>query len=314
MIKPLNPGSVLPWEDRPVEKNPSGLPGVSIVIPIFNAGKFLEKTLRSLLQNDLTGCEVILMDGGSTDNTEEIVDHYKDMFTAIVMEKDEGQSDAINRGFEKASHDILYWLNGDDLILKNVLGKVRRRFAQGDVDVLVGNASMTELDLSIINHFVFSDEKLKFEHLLDYASNHLVQPSVFFSRKAWETCGPLDLSMHFAMDAHLFIGMSKHFRMRHIDLDIAYSVYHQDCKTRGQRAESIAELAYVQSRHAGAEEARKTLGLLVDLFNNQAGGAETGDEVTQCQSCDVVRAQMLAQSEELRKNKDLLLKIDSMGE
>ena len=119
---PLSPQSILPWEaGLTIEQAEPDLPGVSIVIPIYNSGAFLEKTLRSLMCNDLSGVELILMDGGSNDNTAKIVEHYKNIFSVIVMEKDKGQSDAINKGYDRATQPILYWLNGDDIILPIII-------------------------------------------------------------------------------------------------------------------------------------------------------------------------------------------------
>lgn len=307
---PLSVHSVLPWEQGlVVEKAEAGLPGVSIVIPIFNSGVFLEKTLRSLICNDLTGVELILMDGGSTDNTREIVAHYQDIFTHAVFERDKGQSDAINKGYLRATQPILYWLNGDDLILPNTLNAVRRAFRDNPgTEVVVGNAYMTEIDLKPIRHFVFSPEKLKFGHLLNYAANHLIQPSVFFTRKAWDAAGPVKLDQHYAMDADLFLGMASRYEFRYLPLDIAYSVYHEACKTRGKRGESITELAMVQASHGGMEEARKTLDILVSMFNeadNRPAAAPQSSEA------DVVARQKLAAIEEsVEKNRRLLLNLD----
>lgn len=274
--KPLDPLSVLPWEkDFKLDTAEADLPGVSIVIPIYNAGGFLEKTLRSLICNDLSGVDLILMDANSTDNTREIVDHYRDIFAITVFEKDEGQSDAINKGYAQAKQPILYWLNGDDLILPNALVAVRRAFRDNPgSEVVVGNAYMTEKDLTPIHHFVFSEEKLTFPYLLDYAAHHLVQPSVFFSRKAWDVIGPLKVEQHYAMDADLFLGMAAKFKFLYIPVDIGYSVYHEECKTRGKRAESITELALVQASHGGFAESRKTLDILVNMFNEAESKAE----------------------------------------
>lgn len=267
--EPIDPKNVLPFEAGHHQKPASAdLPGVSIVTPIYNAGLFLEKTIRSLLLNDLSGVELILMDGGSTDNTMEIVEHYRDCFAIIVSEKDEGQSDAINKGFARATKPILTWLNGDDLFLPNAVTEMREAFAKNPgTEVAVGNAYMTEVDFKPIRHFKFSAESLAFSHLLDYAKNHLVQPSVFFTKTAWEAAGPLKNELHYAMDADLFLGMASRFTFLHVPVDVAYSVYHEFCKTRGKRGESITELALVQSRHGGFDEARKTLDILVDLFN-----------------------------------------------
>nr|CCF78638.1 hypothetical protein RGS1_70344 [Rubrivivax gelatinosus S1] len=266
---PLDPAAVLPWEhELQIEPAPQGLPTLSVVMPVYNAGKYLEKTLRSLLCNDLSGVEIIMMDGGSKDETPAILAHYRDMFAHVQSERDKGQSDAINKGMARATGHILCWLNGDDLFLPNVLNAVRARFRDTPgCEVVVGDAYMTELDLRPIRHFVFSPEKLTLATLMDYARNHLVQPSVFFSRRAWDEAGPVALDLHYAMDADLFLNMARRFTLHHLPLDLAYSVYHEDCKTRSARAESISELALVQAGHGGKHEAAATMKLLLDLYH-----------------------------------------------
>ncbi|UTF59560.1 glycosyltransferase family 2 protein [Gilvimarinus sp. DA14] len=267
-IVPLNEKCQLPWEKERIVTTDKSLPSMSIVIPVFNSGAFLEKTLRSLLCNDLSGVEIIMQDGGSNDNSHSIIHHYKDMFAQIYSEKDEGQSDAINKGYQKSNGDILYWLNGDDIILPNTIIKVREYFAEHpECNVLVGDAYMTEIDFKPINHFKFNETKLQFDYLLDYAKNHLIQPSVFFTQEAWNSIGPLNIDDHYAMDADLFIGMARKYKFHHIPLDIAYSVYHEECKTRGARAESISALALVQAKHGGTQQAKNTLSILTDLYN-----------------------------------------------
>ena len=292
---PLDRKAVLPWESNlriaPAE---AGLPGLSVVIPIYNAGRFLERTLRSLLCNDLTGVEIIVMDGGSTDATPKILRHYKSMFSVVRSERDKGQSDAINRGMALARQPLLTWLNGDDLFLPNVLNTVRKAFRdRPGCEVLVGNAWMSELDLKPIRHFEYSPEKLRLSWLLDYAKNHLVQPSVFFSRKAWDAAGPVNMDMHYAMDADLFLRMASRFELHHIDLDIAHSVYHEHCKTRSARAESITELALVQAAHGGLREAAATLKLLVDLYRENEKRLEAAEEASGGSGAASLREQAL---------------------
>lgn len=314
---PISPQALLPWEDgTDIQPGGKDFPTISIVIPVFNAGKFIEKTIRSLLCNDMNGVELILMDGGSTDSTMEIIHHYAQFFSVTHSAPDKGQSDAINRGFEKAKGEVLYWLNGDDLILPNTLNEVRAYFNHHtNCDVLVGNAYMTELDLTPINHFVYSAEKLTFDYLLNYARNHLVQPSVFFSRKAWEECGPVNVDYHYAMDADLFIGMANKFQLHHLDRDIAYSVYHEDCKTRDARAESISELALVQAGHGGITQAQSTLKLLVDLFNQaklelKAKPSQVDVVESKCVSCTALRARLNDMERNIEENKRMFLEID----
>ena len=307
--KPLSPSSVLPWEvNLEIDRIENDCPGVSIVIPIYNSGAFLEKTLRSLICNDLTGVELLLMDGGSTDNTAQIVEHYRDIFSVIVMERDNGQSDAINKGFAQATTDIFYWLNGDDIILPNALTKMRRAFRDNPgAHVVVGNAYMTEKDFTPIRHFIFSPEKLKFKYLLDYAAHHLVQPSVFFSRTAWEQCGPCKMHMHYAMDADLFLGMASKFDFLYLEADIGYSVYHEDCKTRDKRAESITELALVQASFGGNDEARRTLDILVAIFNDLSKRPPAAASSV----AETLAGRKLAALEaEVAKNRELILDLD----
>jgi len=319
--EPISHQAILPWEESLLIK-PIGIesPSISIVIPIFNAGAFIEKTIRSLLCNDMSGVELILMDGGSGDSTMEIVDHYKQFFTVMHSAPDKGQSDAINRGFEKASHHLLYWLNGDDLILPNTLNVAREYFRDNAAcDVLVGNAYMTELDLSPINHFIYSPEKLTFDFLLDYASNHLVQPSVFFTRKAWDKCGPVNNDYHYAMDADLFIGMAHEFTLHHLDQDIAYSVYHEDCKTKDARAESITELAMVQAGHGGLAQAQNTLNILVDMYyqaNAEPTSAQNQPLVSnnECAKCKALEKRLSDLTETIESNKRAYLEIDMLEE
>jgi len=311
---PIRRESILPWEqDLVIEPAEADLPGVSIVIPIYNSAAFLEKTLRSLLCNDLGDVEIILMDGASTDDTQDIVAHYSAMFAHAIFEKDEGQSDAINKGYERATRPILYWLNGDDIILPNTLVAVRRAFRDTpDTQVVVGDAYMTEKDFTPINHFRFSQEKLTFPYLLDYAAHHLIQPSVFFTRKAWDTAGPVKLWMHYAMDADLFLGMAAQFDFVHLPLDIAYSVYHEDCKTRDKRGESISELALVQARHGGFDEARRTLDILVGMFNDAETRAANAVPAAAAPPArdDVLQQRLMTLEQTIARNKKLLLDLD----
>lgn len=308
LLDPRDPDSRLPWENGlKIETAEPDLPGVSIVIPIYNSGAFLEKTLRSLMCNDLTGVELIVMDGASTDDTAQILDHYRGFFTICVSEKDGGQSDAINKGFKQATQPILYWLNGDDIILPNTLNAVRRNFRDyPEAQVVVGNAYMTEKDFTPISRFTFEGQKLGFSYLLDYAKHHLIQPSVFFTRAAWDHAGPVQEDLHYAMDADLFLGMAKAFSFRHLPLDIAYSVYHEDCKTRDKRAESITELALIQARHGGLTEARETLDILVALYN-KANDAPGGPKQP---TAEVQNRQIAAFEAEVARSLDRLIDRD----
>ena len=276
--EPLNPTSRLPWEsspqqyqsafDKPLNDTFSKV-RFSLVIPIYNSGNFLEKTLRSIQFNNLENVQLIVSDGGSTDNTADILDYYKEIFDIVISEPDKGQSDAINKGFACATGELLGWLNGDDLLIPYALDFVRSQYLDLQMpDFMVGDAYMVEKDLSLISHKRYSEEKVQFKCLLDWATNHLVQPSVFFSKRAWEEVGPLDINDHYAMDADLFLGLARVYGAKHLKhTGLSYSVYHEECKTRGKQAESITQLALVQCKHGGFEEAKKSLDYLVEIHN-----------------------------------------------
>lgn len=269
---PLSKASTLEWESSSIEPPEPELilPGLSLVVPIYNSGSFLEKTIRSILCNQLDGIQIIVIDGGSNDQTHDIVANYMDHIDTFISEPDQGQSDALNKGFGYAKHGIIGWLNGDDILLPGSLAKVRKAFLNEKTHVVVGNAFMTEADFTPIKHFIFNKKSLEYEAMIDYASNHLIQPSVFFSSEALESIGgKVNETLHYSMDAELFLKLRKKHSFFHLNEDIAYSVYHPNCKTRGKRAESICELAMVQSRLGEHGAAYKTLQILINLYNNQ---------------------------------------------
>ena len=276
--QPLEADSRLPWEsnhqenyasfDKPLNPKFSNV-RFTLVIPIYNSGSFLEKTIRSIQFSNLENVEIIVSDGGSTDNTHEILDHYKELFNLIISEPDKGQSDAINKGFSRSTGELLGWLNGDDLLLPYALDFVRSQYLDlQKPNFMIGDAYMVEKDLSLISHKQYSEEKIQFNNLLDWSTNHLVQPSVFFTKLAWSEVGPLDINDHYAMDADLFLGLARKYGARHLKHPgLSYSVYHEECKTRGKQAESITQLALIQCKHGGFKEAKKSLDYLVQIHN-----------------------------------------------
>ena len=96
-------------------------PSISVVIPSYNQGAFIEKTIRSVLMQNYPSLELIVIDGGSTDNSVKIIQKYTDFFNHWVSEKDRGQADAINKGLSWATGEILYWINSDDYLLPKAL-------------------------------------------------------------------------------------------------------------------------------------------------------------------------------------------------
>jgi cellulose synthase/poly-beta-1,6-N-acetylglucosamine synthase-like glycosyltransferase len=136
-------GLLWPWNSevsRIPPKLPSGKPWprISVVTVTYNQGAYLEETIRSVLMQGYPNLEYIVVDGGSTDNTQSVLQRYSHQLAACISEPDEGQSDALNKGMSRATGDILAWLNSDDQYLPNTLRAVAESFDQADSDLVVG--------------------------------------------------------------------------------------------------------------------------------------------------------------------------------
>ena len=180
----------------------SDKPLVSIITPSYNQGKYLEETILSVLNQDYENIEYILVDGGSSDNTIDIIEKYKQRFAWWVSEKDQGQTDAINKGFNRAKGQILAWINSDDVYVPGAVRMAVEALKQypqagmvyGDLDFidehgrLIGKFNAAQTDLAKLRRgFV-----------------HIPQPSTFIRADLWGKVGPLDPSFYFAMDYDLW--------------------------------------------------------------------------------------------------------------
>lgn len=179
----------------------AALPRITIVTPNYNNGDTLERTMLSVLNQGYPNLEYIVVDGGSTDGSVEIIRKYEDRLAWWVSEPDSGQSEAINKGFARATGEIVNWLCSDDELLPGALEYVAGEFmANDDLDVLAGATEMVYSD-----HSRSSITRIpRQEHLrnLPY-SNPIQQPSCFY-RRAILRDSALDEQLHFAMDRELW--------------------------------------------------------------------------------------------------------------
>jgi glycosyltransferase involved in cell wall biosynthesis len=181
----------------------SSPPRISIVTATLNAGRFLERTLRSVLDQSYGPLEYVVQDGGSTDETSAILDRYRHRLAACRSEPDRGQADAVNRGFARTSGEIMGYLNGDDLLLPGALGYVGEFLARRpDVDVVYGHRVLIDENDAEIGRWILPRHSRSILSWADYVP----QETLFWRRRIWERAGGrLDESFHFAMDWELLL-------------------------------------------------------------------------------------------------------------
>ena len=202
-------------------------PKISIVTPSYNQGKYLEKTILSVLEQGYPNLEYIIIDGGSTDESAEIIRKYADRLTYWVSEPDRGQSHAINKGFARATGDILGWLNSDDLYTHGALHRVAC-LDWKNIDFCYGEGYWVDADGLILERYpTIPPTKLTLKHCCT-----LCQPSVFYSRATYNSLGPLSVEYKNSFDyEYWFRAISKTKRFKYICHVQAFSRMHYENKT-----------------------------------------------------------------------------------
>ncbi len=185
---------------------------ISIITPSYNQVQFIERTIQSVLgQKTNFSIEFIIVDGLSNDGTQALLRKY-DGQLKWVSEKDKGQSDAINKGIAMASGEIIGWLNSDDVYLPGALQLVADGFKSNENALwLYGMCRMIDENDHEIRQWIswykkIRSNKFNFNRLL--TENYISQPAVFFKKATFEKLGGLDLSLHYAMDYDLWLGLA----------------------------------------------------------------------------------------------------------
>ncbi len=183
------------------------LPLVSIVTPSSNQAQFLEETICSVLQQDYPQLEYIIVDGGSSDGSLDIVRRYQDRLAWWVSEPDRGQTDAINKGFAHARGEILAWLNSDDVYLPGAVAQAVAYLQEHpEAGMVYGDANLVDETGGYLGRF--PARQTDFRRLMR-GSVHIPQQSAFFRAGLWRQVGPLDPTFYFAMDYDLWVRLAK---------------------------------------------------------------------------------------------------------
>ncbi len=178
------------------------LPKISVITPSFNQAPFLEETIQSVLSQGYPDLEYIVMDGGSTDGSTEIIRKYADRLADWKSAKDGGQADAIRTGFASAAGEILCWLNSDDTIAPGTLRTVGEFFAvHPDVDLVYGDLNLVDAE----GKRLYTARPLLRLGILVYENAFIPQQAMFWCHSLYERVGGIDPGLRFAMDFDLVI-------------------------------------------------------------------------------------------------------------
>ena len=203
-----------PWtEESPKlsETMPGGRPWpkVSIVMPSLNQGQFIEETIRSILLQGYPNLELIIIDGGSTDGSIDIISKYSQWIAYWVSEPDRGQSHAVNKGIARATGQILHWVNSDDVLLPSAFSTVADVFlVKPGCRMVIGQAKVVDAQGQYVG-----EVKSDFASWTDFATRkcNIAQVATFFDRNLFEELGMIDESLEYSMDSELLLRFSRKY-------------------------------------------------------------------------------------------------------
>lgn len=248
-----------PWE-APVGmfEKPNGKqqpwPRVTVVTPSYNQGEYIEETILSVLRQGYPQLEYIVVDGGSTDQTREILDRYRSEDLRIICEPDEGQSDAIAKGFEVATGEIFAWLCADDVYLPGALYWIAEQFRRfPNTDLICGETNLDQgtgwedwMELRFVNSTP--------THAKLLACGQCVrQPSCFWRRDAYRRCGGVDRALRFCVDYDLFLRLCRDGTARYVDHEVAWMRSHSLSKSS-----TLMDVMHVEQRALVERELGRT--------------------------------------------------------
>jgi glycosyltransferase involved in cell wall biosynthesis len=218
---------------------------ISIITPSFNQGTFIEETIRSVQEQNHADIEHIVVDGGSTDGTIAVLKRFPHL--RWISEKDEGQSDAINKGFGLAGGEIVAWLNSDDWYERNVLGDVAKYF-EDHPDCMILYGDITFVDKAGKRLYAITGDTLSYDHLVA-SPDSVRQPSFFWRRALLAGSGGLDRSLHLVMDLDFFLRIGRGRRFHYLPRNISYYRFYDENKSLSLARRQVKEMVRVYRKN-----------------------------------------------------------------
>lgn len=224
------------------------LPRITVVTPSFNQGQYLEQTIRSVLLQGYPNLEYIIIDGGSTDGSVDIIRRYEPWLSYWVSEPDAGQADAINKGLACSSGELFNWINSDDLLAPGALFSVAE--GMGDADLLHGLTVNFGADTGVRLIVPSQVSALGLVEARPGSMYH--QPAMWMRRSAVEGCGGIDARYQYVFDWHLYVRyLSRYPKVAYSNCVLAYFRLHESSKTVSQSPMFIQESAAAAEDLAG---------------------------------------------------------------
>jgi glycosyltransferase involved in cell wall biosynthesis len=257
-LAPPNKKTGWPWTEETLpdiyDKN-IDWPKISIVTPSFNQGRFIEETIRSVLLQNYPDLEYIIIDGGSTDNTVEIIKKYEKWITYWVSEPDKGQAHAINKGFSKCFGTIINWLNSDDYLLPDALFNIGEFNWNKGIGAVVGRGH--KINMNKKRRYSPQINVLTTEAFINWHENNFMQPACFFLKEAYDSVGKLNENLYACFDVDLWIRISKKYKFEKLNKDIAHAYIQPEAKTVAQSEKVAIETFLMITTYGGFDIARK---------------------------------------------------------
>lgn len=227
-------------------------PKISVIIPSFNQGEYIQRTISSILSQNYPNLECLVMDGGSTDNTIDILNRYG---TNIIWESktDNGQANAVNKGIQKSTGEVIAWINSDDTYEPETLMTIGQTFKDNsDISLVYGKANYIDKNDRYLRPYDvknFTSQSELVEHLSKFCC--MCQPAVFFRKSIVEQHGYLDETLYNCMDYEYWMRLAKHEKFLYIDQVFSNFRMYRENKSIKSRANLYNEVIQSIKKHYG---------------------------------------------------------------
>ena len=242
-----------------------------MVTPTYNGAEFVEECIASVLAQEYPNLEYIVIDGGSTDGTDEILRRYDENLTHWVSEPDKGQADAINKGFRRASGELVCWLNADDYFLPGALMAGARAYLKDPTaPFYFGNGRRVDRQGKTIHEFFPHGVVVFRREAFALGLNTILQPATFIRRAALDEIGYLDDTLHYGFDSHLWLELSALGEPKPIPALLAASREYEETKTASGSFPRAEELRQIAERHSGLAATPGSVSYYLDTLHRFA--------------------------------------------